>query len=482
MLMPLSVFGEISLEEVLDGFEQEAPPASAAPSLDEVLEGFGQTPMTDGQAVGLQPERGNAWRFSGEIDFSTAYNFARHAPAEGETDYRGRSRLRTGLELELEGDLTPGWRLHLAVNTRYDAVYQVNGRPNYSAAVLNANESETEVRSAYLQGSPGSRFDLKLGRQILVWGKSDNLRVTDILNPLDLREPGIVDIEDLRLPVSMARLDYFVGDWGLMLAAIPEVRFSKLPPFFVGDWGLMLAAIPEVRFSKLPPFGSDFYQGAAAPPPHQIPADGVANMQYALAANGIFSGWDLSFYWADVYRDQSHLVTTGTSAELRHSRINLVGAAANIALGNWLLKGEAAHLSGLRFSGLPALKRDRADMLFGIEYSGFDDTSISVERALRHLSGYDDNLAAAGYREHQWQTALRYQGDFLHARLKLTGVATYYGEALDQGGFLRLSGDYEMAEAQILTIGVIFYENGGAPPFSGIGGNDRLFAGYSFSF
>jgi len=160
----------------------------------------------------------------------------------------------------------------------------------------------------------------------------------------------------------------------------------------------------------------------------------------------------------------------------------MAGAASNVAVGNWLLKGELAYLSGLRFSGVPGIKRDRTDILLGVDYSGFDDTTLSAERVVRHLSGFNKNLDAAGYSENQWQTALRYQGEFLHARLKLTGVATFYGEALDQGGFVRLSGDYELAEAQILTLGVIFYEAGDGAPFSGSGDNDRLFAGYSYSF
>ena len=36
----------------------------------------------------------------------------------------------------------------------------------------------------------------------------DNLRVTDVLNPMDLRVPGLTDIDDLRLPVTMIKLDY----------------------------------------------------------------------------------------------------------------------------------------------------------------------------------------------------------------------------------------------------------------------------------
>ena len=448
------------LEEVLDGFGPQEPAAPPLPAPEDVLQGFDESPDRGAPPVDALADPGAGWRFSGEVGFSGSYNFAHRAPPPAGTDYRGLSRLRTRLDLELEGDVTPGWRLHLALNGDYDAVYRLHGRQHYEPELLDASESEVEVGEAWLQGSPAPAFDLKIGRQILVWGKSDNLRVTDVLNPLDLREPGIVDIEDLRLPVTMAKLDYYAGDWGFSAVAIPEVRFSKTPPY-----------------------GSDFYQGgAAAPPPERIPADGVARMQYALAANGIFSGWDLSLYWADIYQDPGYLDYAGGLPELRHGRVRMAGAATNIAAGNWLLKGEFAHFSGLGLNGLSGVRRDRDDMLLGVEYSGFGDTTLSAERVLRRLSGFDEDLAAAGYARNQWQTALRYQGEFLHARLKLTGLATFYGEALDEGGFVRLSGDYELAEAQILTLGVIFYQPGDAPPVLGIGDNDRLFAGYSFSF
>ena len=40
----------------------------------------------------------------------------------------------------------------------------------------------------------------------------------------------------------------------------------------------------------------------------------------------------------------------------------------------------------------------------------------------------------------------------------------------------------KIIEAQILTIGVIFYENGERPPTFDVGDNDRVFASYSYSF
>ncbi len=74
-------------------------------------------------------------------------------------------------------------------------------------------------------------LDIKVGRQIIVWGRSDNMRVTDVLNPLDLREPGLTDIEDLRMPVAMTRLDFYHGNWNVTGVAVHEQRSDKKPSY-----------------------------------------------------------------------------------------------------------------------------------------------------------------------------------------------------------------------------------------------------------
>ena len=125
--------------------------------------------------------------------------------------------------------------------------------------------------ATYIQGSLTKSLDVKIGRQIVVWGKSDNIRVTDVLNPLDIREPGLTDIEDLRLPVTMSRLDYYIGDWSLTGIAIHEIRFNKRPEY-----------------------GSDFYPGSQ-PPPHEDKPDHCGNnTEYAVAINTAFSNRQVS--------------------------------------------------------------------------------------------------------------------------------------------------------------------------------------------
>ena len=452
---------ESELDSVLQGFDEPAGSAadvSNEPSLDAVLGGFeeGITAVEDSKAASNEKK---PWQFGGSITLGMAYNYAHEAPASGETDYRGLSRLRGKLNLELDADLPRNWRAHVAGNGFYDAAYQLNGRDDYTDAVLDDYESEAELGEAWVQGRLNHQTDLKLGRQIVVWGKSDNIRITDIINPLDNREPGMVDIEDLRLPLTMARLDYYFGDWGISAMAIPEIRFNKNPPY-----------------------GSDFFPATSPLPTEQIPGDGDGNTEYAVAANGIFSGWDLSLYWAQHFDDTAHLVTSAGVPQLQHNRLTMTGLAANVAVDNWLFKGETAHFSSLSYASLPNETLSRIDTLLGVEYAGFRETTLSLEIANRHIIGYDNAVSAEGIVEDEWQTALRYQGDFMHARLHLLALVSAFGDDLNDGGFGRYSVAYDLADALTVTGGIVSYEGGNHIPFSAIANNDRLFLDIKYSF
>lgn len=442
---------EPAVDQVLQGFDDDAPAADGG--MEGVLSGFDQAAPTTAAAPATEAPR--TLRLGGALALSAAYNYAHAAPPPGGADFRGLSRARTRLDLELDAEPADKWRLHLTGDAFHDFAYQWRGRDDYTPELRDSLEDEAQLGEAWLQGKLARSVDLKIGRQIVVWGKSDNLRVTDILNPLDTRELGLTDIEDLRLPVTMSRLDWYGGNWDLTALAIHEVRFDERPAF-----------------------GSDFYPYPTPLPPEPTPADGGADTGYALALNGIFSGWDLAFYGASLLDDRPHL----EAGVLRHNRIGMAGSAVNLASGNWLWKGEAAHFTHLRYSTLPGAEKSRSDLLFGTEYSGLRDTTLSLEVVGRHLHDWQAPLAAEGVVEDDVQWALRYTGDFLHARLKLTALNVQSGSHFERGGFTRLQGAYEVADATILTLGLVSYKSGAAMPFNAIGDNDRLFAELKYSF
>jgi hypothetical protein len=516
-----------------------AAPALAQDELDEVLGGFDE----EGAEV-LAGEVGeeSRWELTGAVALGSSINAAHDSPEAGQADYRGLSRLRLDLDLQLDVDLPYGWKVRTAGYGFRDFAYAIKGRDDFTHEVLDLYEAEIELDEAYLEGSLLENLDLKFGRQIVNWGFSDTLRVLDVLNPLDNREPGLVDIEDLRLPLTMTRLDYFWDRWRLTGIAVHESRFDKNP-------------VP----------GSDFYPFPFQPLDEDTPANGGSDTEWAVALSGVFSGWDISFYWARFFDDKTHAdfsrslpsLTEVISSEIisledflppgdlspeddqflqdlwarreepltfadmrevgrrfpsfvddetldrflsaflieRHSRISMLGFSANLALGNFLFKTEVAHFEGLEFAPLavfsgfeiyelPTEDKSRTDIMVGVEYTGFDDTFIALEVVNRRIHAFDSVLEAApNFAERNSQeVAFRYTADFAYDTLHLTGLAVLFGLSRDDGALIRISLDYDVFDAFTVGVGGLFFASGDRPPFDEWGDNDRLFVSAKYSF
>jgi hypothetical protein len=448
--------------DIIKGFEEQ--PQNEERS-DEIIKGFEEDAEEKKADKAPVEEKPSTWSLDGEFKFTTTYNFAHRKPAPGQTDWRGLSMLRPELELALTKKIFDSWQARFSVRGFYDVVYVLKDRENYTEQVLDDYERELEIEDAYIQGNLTDSLDLKAGRQIVVWGTFDNLRVTDVLNPLDLRVPGLTDIDDLRLPVTMIKLDYYFNHWNL--------------------GGMVL---PEIRFSKLPVFGSDFYPFPGPPPPEDIPQDGFENAEYAASLSGTFSGWDLAFYWADIYDDAPHteLASPGPPPQLeqKHARIKMVGAAFNLAAGNWLLKAETTWFDGLRFTNTPGVEYSRFDLGAGAEYAGFQDAAVSLEAANRHINDYNKLLEQPPdeIRKNEFQWAFRITKDLLNDTLTLTLLAATFGIKAEDGSFQRFDTEYDVTDAVSVRGGVVFYQSGDLGRFKNIGDNDRLFFEIKYSF
>ena len=457
------------LQDVLEGFEEgdASKESDAETSEEEVLEGFEEETEDDQREVAEKEYLPSWLSLDGFFKLGSTYNLYSHKAAGTDTDWGGLSRLRAELELELNAKLSDTWQARLSGYGFYDLAYTINGRNNYTRQVLNNYESEVDLGESWLMGSITKDLDIKAGRQIVVWGKSDNIRVTDVLNPLDFREQGITDLEKIRLPITMTKLDYYL--MGLNLSGI---------------------AIHEVRWNKNPVFGSDFFPFPEPLPTSKDPSSGltIENTQFGLALQGIFRGWDASLYGAYYFDQNPHLAFKSSGFPPRfkqkRARITMAGAAFNIALGNWLLKTEAAYLDGIRFFNGGTKDYNRTDVLLGFEYSGFNETVITVEAANRHINNYDNKLDEEPDTEQQdrFVSALRITRTFLNETLQLTLLAQTFGLTGDDGAFQRFTAEYELTDALELTGGVIFYQSGDLPRFKDIDDNDRVFLEMKYHF
>lgn len=405
-----------------------------------------------------------SYSFNGNIKFKTGYRFNYDSPIKGTTDHSGLSDAKAEIDLEFGLNIFESWYFFISGSAFYNLAYEFNGRNNYTEKFLEENEKELELDKLFIRGRLNKALDIKIGRQIVVWGKSDNIRVTDILNPLDLREPGMTDIEDLRLPVFMTRLDYYF--FNLSLSAF---------------------VIHEHRSHKTSVFGSSYFYLPFALPDESDISIRIENTEYALSLSGTFPGFDISFYLADSYDDLSYL---NAKNQRFNQRISMTGLAANKACGNFLYKAEAAFFNGIRLSAFPLNgvpidnfhNYSRLDFLAGIEYSGFKNTSLSFEMADKWMTDYDTGAQNSGINEHMVQYALRVSRTFFHEVLDLTILTSLYGKSADDGGFIRTQGTYDLSDSISITLGAILYKSGSHALLRQIGENDAIFSSITYSF
>ena len=419
-----------------------------------------------------EPEAPRWWDIDGSVAIGSSVNFLPHDSATG-TNYTGLSRLRTRLNLELEVDLPYEWKLRVDPYIWYDFSYLINGRSKFTSQVLDEYEWEGDFQDSWVQGPLAEDVDLKVGRQVVNWGRSDSLRVLDVLNPLDNRTPGRADIEDLRWAVGMAKLDWYIGS----------------------EWTVTAIAIPEIRVDTLPAFGNDFNPSPFPGFPTSKP-DSFENWEAAAAITGIFEGWDVSVNFAYVFEDIPRLqrvpgtpnpctggaVGPGSFIEI-YDRLTLAGAGANYTFGSWLLKAEGAWTGGFEFTCAEG-EKSRIDVMGGIEYYGFQDTSLVLEVSERHIFGYDQVVFGFPTFERQDSVtyAFRYTADWLNARLSTTLLAIVFGWKAQDGAILRLQGNYAIRDGLILTLGVLLFEEGDLPPLDQWGRNDQVFLDLKWSF
>ena len=288
------------------------------------------------------------------------------------------------------------------------------------------NDRGFDINELSVEGTFHNGIDAKIGRQIVVWGKSDNIRITDVLNPLDMTTPGMVDIKDLRLGKNMTKLDYFSGKWAFSGIVLHENRFSKMP---------------EIK--------SDYYApnfGMIPNPPSNSLDAGVA-----LSINGNLEGQDVSFYYANQYIDNTNY------------KSNMLGIAYNKVLNSFLFKTEFGYFDNYDSDIVDA----KTDALVGLEYNGISDGSISLE-----IANKDNDM----------QYAVRFTQSFINQTLDFTALYSGYGKELENGGFFRTWVDYDYDDSIALTFGLIDYMGGDNLYFEKIRNNDRIFGSVKYSF
>ena len=150
-----------------------------------------------------------------------------------------------------------GWKLNSTLRLRTDVFDEVypnainrDAVSNMSKSALLSDHTELELREFFVEGEFKDSY-LTIGKQQIVWGKSDGLKVLDIVNPQSFNEFILDDYESSRIPLWALNVEQTWGDWDMQFIWIPDKTYHALPkqgsPFAFSSPELVPVAPPGMN-------------------------------------------------------------------------------------------------------------------------------------------------------------------------------------------------------------------------------------------
>jgi hypothetical protein len=344
-------------------------------------------------ALAEEPERASdGWpewlaplRVRGRLAEEFAYRL--HDPGD-------ESKLKTVGWLESKYAFNEAVSLRVATRAWYDAVFDVTDR--YGANVRRDQQTQLSLREAILTLSHGD-FDVRIGRQQIVWGEAIGTFITDVVNPKDFREFILPDFTELRMPIWALDFTYRLA---------PNVTFE-------GVW------TPDTMSHRLAKQGAEYqftgpayrFRGPVVRLPDDLDEFSLDRSEGGFRLSALREGWDMSLIYYDTadkspVNFQSRVPNPPgpfiTVLQPKHPRLHIVGATLAKSLEPVVLRAEAALTIGKRYATTNPLdtdgvvRRDTVDWLLGVDYTFFGaiDTAFQINQKI--LTGSATNLTQPG--------------------------------------------------------------------------------------
>jgi len=424
--------------------------------------------------------------------FKNETSFHLHTPNE---IMKFQNQFNLELNYNVTNFLEPSSQLRFFLNFRpeYDAVFDMtndvlggSGHKNRDHLQDNFGRNDDWnplLREAWVQ-IKHKGFDFRLGRQIVVWGRTDGLKLLDFINPMNYRELIVDEYEDAKIPIWMLNFKYwFDAENGFQFIYIPR---------YVPDFNAPLGSPWAFRPTK-------FVQGTLVPMlkgfgfkiKHYEPGQSFNKGEYAFRWKGKVGDWWYTLNYFYTWDDIPDLVQKGRYQVFKPDRLGILGGSFDKAfdrflwMDNWIFRGECAWFHNDNFLNQDSIlkERDHFELLFGFDKYFFVDYWVSMqwfssylihpshEKYLGPAMSYIDNV------ENYFTFML--QKFYIHDRL-LTEVMFVYTD--DGGSWLRPRAWYEITDRIKATIGFNLF-NGSRYDFLGqFYDQDQIFFEIKYGF
>ncbi len=362
--------------------------------------------------------------------------------------------------LELQADTRPYDWLTLVGIARLQVDFADKlepGQPNQhnrwpaSRRLLLGDEGEIELRELYADMTIDDIF-IRLGKQQIVWGQADGLKVLDVVNPQSFREFILDDFDSSRTPLWSMSAQVPFGDVIAEFVWIPDNSFDDIPApdayFGVRSPLLLLPPVP----------GKNLVVEEA-----QRPGRFFADADYGVALTALVGNWDLSFNYLYQYNNLPQFLyaedETTLTVSPEYTRTHMIGGSFSTSLGDFIIRGELAWFTNRSFTvartaePTGSVLTGELSYVLGLDYSGISDTFISVQLFQSFVQDHVPGMIRDATETNMTFYVRRTFNSDL-SKIELRDVTN-----LGRGdGFVELSAEHELSDN--ITIGarvVVFY-------------------------
>jgi hypothetical protein len=286
---------------------------------------------------------------------------------------RGGKVMQLQLETEPRWDFAAGERGSVVASLRLRADGRDELEPgepafdNYaelSRPVTLGEVATLEIRDLYYEHRL-ERGVLRLGKQQIVWGRLDGIKILDVVNPQTFREFILDDLGNSRISQWSAYLDLSLGDWRAELAWIPDLSGHDIPA--PSAWFELTA--PRFRFGA--PVGAP-----GLPTTTDRDDDPLGDGALGLRFSRLLGGVDFSAlaYTGPDHEPLGRLSVDGGAPALEqfYRRRQVLGLSAESSMGPVAWRAELSYQPGREFNlrdaaGLGTVDLDQTTLGLGAD-------------------------------------------------------------------------------------------------------------------
>ena len=366
----------------------------------------------------------------------------------------------------------------MSSRSRLRAEMKANAGNSWLFASLNANHnyllpSRTfiELREAYFDYT-AKNWDLRIGRQIILWGVSDGLRITDLISPLDLTEFLARDYDDIRMPVDAIKWRYMDDVIKLELVFVPIFQTYIIPDDPDNPWAI-----------TYPSDGPEIFVAPAIKPEKSLKNSEVGGRLsfylpgFDLSVSGLCTWNKLPVYERNFTDAHDTLVLVPN-----HFRYSMVGLDFSRPQGSFVIRGEAAMYSAEPLSTdllnqtNPVMKKTTMNYLVGLDWYPGSNWTLTGQFSQKLILLWEDQL------ENPKNTMLATLGITRKLfRSTLSASAFGYIDLSNEGMFARTTLDYSLSDRIHLITGVDIF-HGDAGIFGAYKNNSEFFIKAKYNF